>query len=55
MTFDGVNSLKYDAENRLNPVTGWVYSYDGDGHRVEKNNNGTITYYWYDESRKSNQ
>jgi RHS repeat-associated protein len=43
------NALKYDAENHLNPVTGYVYSYDGDGHRVEKNNGGSITYYWYDD------
>ena len=26
-----------------------MYSYDGDGHRVEKNNAGSITYYWYDD------
>ncbi len=46
------NALKYDAENRLNPVTGYVYSYDGDDRRVEKNNSGSITYFWYDSDGK---
>ena len=50
LTFDGVNSLLFDAENRLNPSSGYVYSYDGDDHRVEKNNAGSITYYWYDDN-----
>ncbi len=50
LTWDTFNALKFDAENRVNPVTGYVYSYDGDDHRVEKNNSGSITYFWYDDN-----
>jgi len=34
----------YDAENRLKSVAGVTYTYDGDGHRVQKSN-GKL--YWY--------
>jgi RHS repeat-associated protein len=50
LVWDGNNALNFDAENELNPATGYVYSYDGDGRRVEKNYQGSITYYWYDDN-----
>lgn len=50
LTWDGANALTFDAENRATPSSGsYIYSYDGENHRVEKNNAGSITYYWYDE------
>jgi RHS repeat-associated protein len=39
----------YDAENRIGSATGFNYTYDADGNRVEKVNGayGTGTLYWY--------
>lgn len=49
MTHDGLNSLVYDAENRvLSSTTGGVttnYTYDGAGLRVKKISGGTTTVY----------
>src|SRR5207302_8024393 len=39
-----------DAENRMTPSTGHVYTYDGDNHRVSNVNGSTTIYYWYDDS-----
>jgi RHS repeat-associated protein len=40
MTNDGINALVYDAENRVTSATNGsgsgTYTYDGNGHRVEK-------------------
>lgn len=46
VTWDTVNAMKYDAEGRMNPVTGTVYTYDGNDRRVEKSS-GTV--YWVDD------
>jgi RHS repeat-associated protein len=39
--------MNYDAEGRMNPVSGLSYTYDGDGRRVEKSD-GTV--YWLDDA-----
>jgi RHS repeat-associated protein len=44
VTFDGVNTYIYNAENQLTSAAGVTYTYDGDGKRVEKSN-GKL--YWY--------
>src|ERR1700735_3816441 len=44
MLTDGRNTYTWNAENQLKPAAGVTYTYDGDGHRVEKSN-GTL--YWY--------
>jgi RHS repeat-associated protein len=41
---DTHNSYLWDAENRIKTAAGINYTYDGDGHRVQKSN-GKI--YWY--------
>jgi RHS repeat-associated protein len=46
MTWDQVNAMTYDAENRANP-SGGSWAYDGDDHRVKKTD-GTI--FWTDDS-----
>ncbi len=46
LTWDGVNALNYDAENRMTPAYGLSYSYDGDSRRVSKSD-GTV--YWMDD------
>jgi RHS repeat-associated protein len=52
MTSDGVNTLTYDAENRvLTSADGsgsGGYSYDGNGLRVQKTSSGATTLYLYD-------
>lgn len=45
MTNDGLNSLSYDAENRLVSSSGSQYSYDGNSLRVQKVSGGTTTVY----------
>jgi RHS repeat-associated protein len=45
MTADGLNSLVYDAENRLVTSSGSTYSYDGNNLRVQKVASGTTTVY----------
>jgi RHS repeat-associated protein len=51
MTNDGVNTLTYDAENRLLTSSGSLgsgtYTYDGNGLRVNKVSGGTTTVYIY--------
>ncbi|MHB8652645.1 MAG: RHS repeat domain-containing protein [Terriglobia bacterium] len=44
MTWDGLYSYAYNAENQQTSAAGVSYTYDGDGKRVEKSN-GKI--YWY--------
>ncbi|HXN72919.1 MAG TPA: hypothetical protein VN861_10250 [Candidatus Acidoferrales bacterium] len=46
MLTDGRNTYTWNAENQLKSVDGttYTYTYDGDGHRVEKSN-GKL--YWY--------
>ena len=41
---DGVNAYTWNAESETKTAAGVTYTYDGDGHRVEKSN-GTL--YWY--------
>jgi RHS repeat-associated protein len=45
MTDDGINTLVYDAENRVTSATNGsasgTYTYDGNGQRVEKSSGGT--------------
>jgi len=52
LIFDGINALLFDGENRMSPNSGGqtVYTYDGDGHRVETSIGSTTTLYWYDVS-----
>jgi hypothetical protein len=45
MTSDGLNSLTYDAENRLVTSSGSTYSYDGNNVRVQKSASGSTTMY----------
>jgi len=45
MTNDGLNTLAYDAENRLVTSSGSTYSYDGASLRVKKVSGGTTTVY----------
>ena len=50
---EGITTYKYDYENRLAKIgyddgTASEYSYDGAGRRIEKNVNGVITRYIYD-------
>jgi RHS repeat-associated protein len=40
-------SYVYDSENRIWSATGFNYTYDADGNRVEKVNGNTGTLYWY--------
>ena len=47
VTWDTTNALKYDAEDRMNPLSGITNSYDGDGRRVQKSD-GTL--YWVDDN-----
>jgi RHS repeat-associated protein len=47
VTWDTVNSMKYDAEGRMNPTTGTIYTYDGNDRRVAKSD-GTV--YWVDDN-----
>jgi len=51
LTNDGVNTLTYDAENRLLTSSGSLgsgtYTYDGKGRRVKKVSGGTATVYIY--------
>ncbi len=47
VTWDTTNALKYDAEDRINPLSGITNSYDGDGRRVQKSD-GTL--YWVDDN-----
>ena len=52
MTKDNLGqTYTYDAENRISVANGLSgsdsYVYDADGNRVEKNNGGTGTIYWY--------
>jgi len=44
MLTDGRNTYTWNAESQLKTGAGVMYTYDGDGHRVEKSN-GTL--YWY--------
>ena len=49
----GITTYTYDFENRLvrvdRPGNNWTtYDYDALGRRVRKNNNGTVTLYWYE-------
>ena len=44
MTFDGLYSYNWDAENHLKSANGVNYTYDGGLRRVEKSN-GKL--YWY--------
>jgi len=41
----------YDPENRISSATGFTYTYDADGNRVQKTNNNTNpatgTLYWH--------
>ncbi len=46
MTNDRLNSLAYDAENRLLTSSGSSYSYDGNSLRVQKVS-GTTTVYLF--------
>ncbi len=49
MTADGLNSLAYDAENRVVSMNGGAntYSYDGSGLRVKKQAGSTTTVYLF--------
>lgn len=55
MTNDGLNTLVYDAENRVvstaNGGSSGSYSYDGNGLRVKKVAGGSITVYIYSGSK----
>ena len=56
MTGDGINTLTYDAENRVStaagPYGGATYTYDGNGLRVEKQvTGGTTTVYIFSGSK----
>jgi RHS repeat-associated protein len=43
----GTGQYAYDAENRISTTaSGYTYTYDGDGQRVEKSSQGTGTLYW---------
>lgn len=44
MLTDGRNTYTWNAEDQLKTAAGVTYTYDGDGHRVEKSN-GKL--YWY--------
>ena len=51
MTNDGLNSLGYDAENRVVSAAGATYNYDGTGLRVKKVSGGTTTVYIFSGAR----
>lgn len=52
MTNDGVNTMTYDAENRVVSAPGTTYAYDGVGHRVQKiPTKGTPTTYVFSGDR----
>ena len=40
------NTYTYDSENRISTVTGYTYSYDADGARMEKSTGSAGTMYW---------
>jgi RHS repeat-associated protein len=43
----GTGQYAYDAENRISTTaSGYTYTYDGDGQRVQKSNGSTGTLYW---------
>jgi RHS repeat-associated protein len=50
VTYDGMHSYQYDAENRLTSVDGGstTYAYDYAGHRVKKVSGGVTTHYIYE-------
>jgi RHS repeat-associated protein len=53
MTYDGIHSYTYDAENHLTQVDAGAaatYIYDPNGNRVRKNSGGSWTEYFYDMS-----
>jgi RHS repeat-associated protein len=42
--------LSWDYENRVTAITdGGTYYYDGDGRRIAKNENGVVTYYFFND------
>ena len=55
MTSDGVNTIAYDAENRVTSSSGSLgsgtYTYDGYGQRIEKTASGATTVYIFSNSQ----
>lgn len=56
LLYDGVNTYSYDALDRLThvktPTTTHEYTYDAFNRRIISSDNGTITFYYYDDQNE---